>query len=80
MEYWEITAKGIEALGGLSSQDAQYANDSAEVLVFLYKREASTIEDMTSELPMEESTLRLLLKRLKGKKWISQHRTTKCVF
>jgi DNA-binding IclR family transcriptional regulator len=80
MEYWEVTAKGIEALGGLGTKDAQYANESAEVLLFLYKREASTIEDMASGLAMEESTLRLLLKMLKEKKWISQHKTTKCVF
>jgi hypothetical protein len=48
MEYWEITTKGIEALGGLRNQVTQDADVSAEVLVFLHRREASTIEDITS--------------------------------
>ena len=80
MEYWEITTKGIEALGGLRSQDTQDNDDSAEVLAFLHRREASTIEDMASRLLIEESTLHLLLKKLKGKKWVSRHRTTRCAF
>ena len=80
MEYWEITSKGIEALGVLRSRDTQNADDSAEVLAFLHKRQASTIEDMTSGLPMEESTIRSILKKLKREKWVSHHKMTRCAF
>jgi DNA-binding IclR family transcriptional regulator len=78
MEYWEITTKGIEALGGLRNQVTQDADVSAEVLVFLHRREASTIEDITSGIPMNESTLRPLLNKLKREKWVKHQRATRC--